>query len=105
MSRLQTMLGFLEQDPNDSFSRYAVALEYMSVKDYRTATRYLVELRERDPAYVAAYYQLGQAYAALEEWDNAEEAYRAGITAGRAAGDLHAVSELDAALDELDTLR
>jgi predicted Zn-dependent protease len=105
MSRLEQMLSFLEQDPNDSFSRYAVALEYMSRKEYDLARRYLTELRERDPDYVATYYQLGQVCSAVEDWDGAEEAYNAGLVAGRRAGDLHAVSELQAALDELDTLR
>jgi predicted Zn-dependent protease len=99
------MLGFLEQDPNDSFTRYAVALEYMGLKEYRIAQRYLAELVERDPDYVATYYQLGQVHTALEAWDEAEKAYTAGIAAGRKAGDLHAVSELQAALDELETLR
>ncbi len=105
MSRLETMLGFLEQDPNDSFTRYAVALEYISARNYQTAVEYLAELRRRDPAYTATYYQLGAALAALEQWDAAEEAYRAGIVVARASGDLHTASELDAALDELDTLR
>ena len=105
MSRLETMLGFLEQDPNDSFTRYAVAIEYMGLKEYHLSQRYLSELRERDPDYVPTYYQLGQVYTALEEWDRAEEAYTAGVAAARKAGDLHAVSELQAALDELETLR
>lgn len=99
------MLAFLDEDPNDSFSRYAVALEYMSRKEYSQAASYFVELRGRDPDYVATYYQLGQVYAMLEEWDKAEEAYTAGIAASRRAGDLHAVSELQQALDELETLR
>ena len=105
MSRLDQMLSFLEQDPDDSFSRYAVALEYMSRKEYDLARGYLEELRRRDPDYVATYYQLGQLCATVEDWDGAEEAYNAGIVVGRKVGDLHAVSELQAALDELDTLR
>ncbi len=105
MTRLEQMLSFLEQDPNDSFTRYAVGLEYMSLKDYPTAARYLNELRERDPAYVATYYQLGQLYTTLEEWDKAEEAYTAGTAVARNVRDLHALSELQAALDDLETLR
>ncbi len=105
MTRLEQMLSFLEQDPTDSFTRYAVALEYMSRKEYRVAEDYLNGLRERDPNYVATYYQLGQIYTSLEEWDNAEEAYTTGSTIARKEGDLHALSELQAALDDLDTLR
>jgi len=105
MSRLEQMLAFLEQDPNDSFSRYAVALEYMGRREFDAARKYLTELRERDPGYVATYYQLGQVYTALENWGAAEESYTAGVAVARGAGDLHAMSELQAALDELDTLR
>jgi tetratricopeptide (TPR) repeat protein len=104
-ARLDQMLKFVEDDPNDSFSRYAVALEYAGMKDYDRAIDYLTELRRRDPDYVAAYYQLGQAYAAVSRWDEAEEAYNQGIVVGRKLRDLHTVSELQAALDELDTLR
>jgi len=31
-SRLQALQRFLEQDPNDSFTRYAIAMEYVSMK-------------------------------------------------------------------------
>ncbi len=99
------MLQFLEQDPDDSFSRYAVALEFSSRGERERAIEYLTELRRRDPAYLATYYQLGGAYAALERYDEAEEAYRAGIDVGRRAGDLHTVGELGQALDELETMR
>lgn len=99
------MLKFLEADPNDSFSRYAVALELNSLKQHQEAIEQLTELRRRDPDYVAAYYQLGQLYTSLEQWDDAEEAYTAGLVIGRKIRDLHTVSELQAALDELETLR
>ena len=105
MDRLQQMLSFLEQDPNDSFSRYAVALEYNSRKDYRAAIEQLQELRRRDPSYLATYYQLGQIHTSLNEWDEAEEAYGAGIKLAREQRDLHTMSELQMALDELETLR
>ncbi len=104
-SRLDQMLKFLEEDPNDSFSRYAVALEYNSRKEYDRAVEQLVELRRRDPDYVATYYQLGQIYVTLSRWDDAEEAYKVGMDVSRKVGDLHTRSELEAALDELDTLR
>ena len=47
MTRLEQMLAFLEQDPNDSFARYAVALEYASARDYSSAVEQLGELRCR----------------------------------------------------------
>jgi tetratricopeptide (TPR) repeat protein len=105
MTRLQQMLAFLERDPDDSFARYAVAIEYAAEKNFDTAIDYLSELRRRDPDYVAAYFQLGQIYTALERWDQAEEALSSGIEVGRRIGDRHAVAEMQEALDELESLR
>jgi Tfp pilus assembly protein PilF len=105
MDRLEQMLAFLASDPGDSFARYAVALEHISRRDLDKAIEQLEELRRRDPEYVATYYQLGGVYATREEVDNAERAYNEGIEVARRAGDLHTVSELQAALDDLDALR
>jgi tetratricopeptide (TPR) repeat protein len=104
-TRLDEMLRFLEQDPNDSFARYAVALELRSQKRIDEAIEQLEELRRRDASYGATYYQLGELLAQRGDVDRAEEAYRAGMEVARAAGDLHTRSELEAALDELDALR
>lgn len=103
--RLSQMLQFLEQDPNDSFARYAVALEYASRKQSGDAIAMLVELRQRDPEYVALYYQLGGLYASAERMEEAEEAYRTGIAVAIRNNDRHTAAELEAALDELDALR
>ncbi|MBC8145401.1 MAG: tetratricopeptide repeat protein [bacterium] len=105
MSRLDQMMGFLEKDPDDSFARYAVALELRSQKRFDDAIEQLGELRKRDPAYGATYYQLGELYAQTGAIDLAEEAFRTGMDVARAAGDTHTRSELEAALDELDSLR
>jgi tetratricopeptide (TPR) repeat protein len=105
MARLDEMLRFLEQDPDDSFSRYAVALELRSARRFDDAIAQLEELRRRDPSYCATYYQLGEMLALGGALDRAEEAYRAGIEVARVAGDLHTRSELEAALDELETMR
>ena len=105
MSRLEQMLSFLEQDPNDSFSRYAVALELNSLRRRDEAIEMLRELRRRDPEYVATYYQLGQIHSTLEQFDEAEEEYREGMVIARKIRDTHTLGELEAALDELESLR
>lgn len=105
MSRLDEMLRFLEQDSDDSFARYAVALELRSLKRPAEAVEQLEELRRRDASYLATYYQLGELLAQVGEFDRAEEAFRAGMAVAHAAGDSHTRSELEAALDELDSMR
>ena len=103
--RLNQMLIFLEQDPNDSFTRYAVGLEYLSLKDYELAIRHFTTLLNQDSDYLATYYQLGGIYATLEQFDKAEEIYNSGIKVARKQADIHTLSELQFALDELESLR
>ncbi len=99
--RREALKSFLEKNPDDSFSRYALALEYRSMGDMTAAIRELEELRKRDGNYIALYYQLGGLYAQEGQHENAREAYTAGISVARAANDMHTLSELQAALDEL----
>ena len=55
----------------------------------------------RDPDYQAAYYHSGKALERLGHSAQAGETYRRGIEVARRSGDLHACSELEAALEEL----
>jgi tetratricopeptide (TPR) repeat protein len=103
LSRLAALQKFLEQDPNDSFTRYAIGLEYAKEKNFTDAIKTLEELRSLDANYIPTYYMLGGYYREIGEKANARTVYQEGITRARAARDLHAASELDAALDELDS--
>ena len=101
MSRIDRLKDFLASDPTDSFTRYAIGLEYGKAENFSAAIRALEELREFDPDYVPLYYMLAGYYREIGDLSNAESTYREGITKARAANDLHAMSELQSALDEL----
>lgn len=93
---------FIAQDADDSFSRYALALELE--KESRTADA-VVQLREviaRDPGYVAAYYQLGRLLAQGGLVEEARDIYRRGVDAAAASGDQRTRGEMQEALDMLD---
>lgn len=102
MSRLEKLQEFLIVDPNDSFTQYAIGLEYRSLKDFPKAIEQLEALVINDPGYVATYYQLADCYREIKEKEKAKGCYQKGITQARAANDLHAASELQMALDELE---
>ncbi len=102
MSRLEKLKEFLAADPADAFTKYAIGLEYMSLKDYPAAIAAFEELRTADPAYIPTYYQLAESYRIAERLTDAMTICRAGITAARSAGDLHAASELQALLDDIE---
>ena len=102
MSRLAKLQEFLAADPNDSFTRYAIGLEYANAKNYPEAIATLEYLREHDPKYVPTYYMLGGYYHEISNDENAKSVYQAGIKIARSTGDTHAASELQAAFDELE---
>lgn len=101
MSRIDTLKQFLSDDPNDSFSRYALGLEYIKSEQLDEARREFETLVQNDPAYLATYFQLGQLYQKLSLRHEAETAYRSGIAVAGSAGDSHTQSELSAALEML----
>ncbi len=102
MSRLDKLQDLLALDPNDSFTRYAIALEHAKAERIPEAIRILEELRERDPDYVPTYYMLAGYYRHTGDNESAALIYREGISTAKKMGDRHALAELQAALDELD---
>jgi len=101
MNRIEVLRGFLNDNPNDSFSRYALALEYIKLGQNDEALREFESVVKNDPGYVATYYQLGQLYQKLGQKHEAEKTLRTGITVAAKAGDEHTRSELEAALEAL----
>src|SRR5215469_2244367 len=101
INRIEILKGFLEENPNDSFSRYALALEYAKLGQNDDALREFETVRQNDPQYVATYYQLGQLYQKLGKAHDAEKTFRTGITVAAKAGDEHTRSELEGALEAL----
>ena len=101
MDRIEILKGFLNENPNDSFSRYALALEYVKLGQNEDALKEFEGVRNNDPDYVATYFQLGQLYQKLGQPHEAEKTFRTGITAASRAGDEHTKSELEAALEAL----
>jgi Tfp pilus assembly protein PilF len=101
MDRIEKLKEFLQADPNDSFSKYALALEYSKAGDDVTARRLLEEVLERDPTSIGSYYQLGKLLERTGESALALQWYEKGMTAARSTGEKRAYNELQSAYDEL----
>ena len=100
-SRLEVLQNMVAQNPNDSFSRYGLAMEYANSGDLERALEQYRALLAANPNYSAAYYHGGQTLQKLGRLDEARELYRQGIEATTRIGDLHTRSEIQAALDLL----
>ena len=100
-TRREMLEQFLAADPNDSFSRYALALELDKEGRTDEAIAQLQEVIARDPAYVPAYYHLGRVLARVGRTDEAREVYLNGVEAAGAAGDQKTRQEIQEALELL----
>ena len=101
MNRIEILKGFLNENSNDSFSRYALALEYVKLGQNEDAVREFETVKKKDPDYVATYFQLGQLYQKMGQTHEAEKTFRTGITVAAKMGDEHTRSELEGALEAL----
>lgn len=96
------MRQFLERDPEDPFSRHALALEWVKRGD-DVAARYEFEiLLQKTPSYVGSYYHLGKLLERGGEVPEALRIYREGIRRATEAGDHHAAGELRSAVEALE---
>lgn len=98
MDRLKKLLEFYEDDPDDAFTRFALAQEYLNRDQPEKALSFFEELAETDPDYVGTYYHLGKLYERLGCTDDAIATYEAGIEVARDQRAQKDLSELQDAL-------
>lgn len=104
MERIDKLLEFLKQNPNDSFLQHALALEYVKVGKSTEAKRLFKDILHREPGYIGSYYHLAKLQEFMEEKDEAIKTYETGMTEAKKAGDQHAYNELQGAYEELTDL-
>jgi tetratricopeptide (TPR) repeat protein len=100
-SRIEQLQEFLKDDINDSFLKYALALEYVKVKENNTARDCFLKLIKDDENYIASYYQLGKLYESLNEVENAMAIYKNGIEIAKNIKDAKTLLELQEAYNML----
>jgi predicted Zn-dependent protease len=101
-SKKLVMLEKLTGDGSvDPFHWYALAIEYRNLERFDEALQTFTTLRARTPDYVPMYLICAQMLERMGQKDEARAWCEAGISAARAKGDTHAVSEIEAALAAL----
>lgn len=99
--RIHQLRQFLSEDSGDAFSRYALALELLKMNELEEAQSQFETLIREQPEYTATYYQLGKLLENEKERQKALDTYSAGIEIARKKGERHALSELQAAHQNL----
>ena len=101
-SRLEQFKEFVEMDPSDAFSRYALGMEYMGIGEFDNAIAQFQEVVRIEPGNSAAYFQSAIACERLDDQEQAKEFLRKGIQVATEKGDKHAKDEMTAALEKLE---
>ena len=100
MNRLEQLHQFLQEDPDDPFNIYALALEYQKTNQQKAKELFDALLLKHE-AYVPAYYHAGNLYRDLGLEDQALQIFEKGMTEARRQNELKAMRELRSAYDEL----
>ncbi len=100
--RLNSLLQMYEQQPNDSFIKFAIAKEYENAENISEALKYYNDLKHHDPDYVGLYYHLAKLYEVMDNESEAMVIYNQGIEVAKKLKDFHALSELNSARTNLE---
>ena len=101
MDRIIILRQFIKDNPQDMFSRHALALECIKKSDDAEAEIMFKEILEMNPAYVGTYYHLGKLLERAESSGEALLIYEKGMQEAEKQQDTHALRELKAAYNQL----
>jgi predicted Zn-dependent protease len=102
MDRIAALNEVLTENPKDAFARYGLAMEYSRQGDFDRALAEFSILLENHPDYTAGYFMAAQTLARAERADDAKKMLHDGILSARRTGNLHAQSEMEVMLAELE---
>lgn len=97
-SRINMLLSLLVNEPNDVFTNYALAIEYMGEGDYIKSEKQFLKVLEIDKNYLPCYYQLGQLSEKHRGTEVALEFYRKGLELAKALGNNKTANEINEAI-------
>ena len=101
MDRIAMLTEILEQNPEDAFARYGLAMEYSKAGDVERALQEFKTLLEKHPDYTVGYFMAAQMLASADRTEEAKRMLVDGIASAVRTGNQHAQSEMTAMMEEL----
>ncbi|MBX7081539.1 MAG: tetratricopeptide repeat protein [Nannocystaceae bacterium] len=95
--RLAMLRELAAKHPGDPFPQYGLAMELRRRGELEPAEAAFAELAQRHPGYVPCYLMYGEMLSKQGRTADAAAVFDRGIAAAQAAGDGHALSELQSA--------
>lgn len=101
-SKISQLAKNIQQDPSDTFSKFALALELLKDDQVEKAQLLFEAIIKQDPDYLGVYYHLGKLYQRREMYSLAEEMFSKGIIVAENKNESRTKSELSEALIQLE---
>lgn len=101
-SKIKKLATFIKNNPNDSFSKFALALEFLKNDQLKKARILFEDIKQNDPEYDGVYYHLGKLYERSGNLEGARDIYKQGVEVAAENGHKRNTKELKEALAELE---
>ncbi|MBN2732304.1 MAG: tetratricopeptide repeat protein [Balneolaceae bacterium] len=101
-NKIKQLAQNIKANPDDSFSKFALALEFLKQDNLQRAKILFEDVYNNDPDYVGVYYHLGKLYERLEQLDDAKKVYTEGIDVAAKQKEQRTLKELEEALAEVN---
>lgn len=98
--RIKTLQQLLQIDPTDTFTEFALGLEFLESRP-ELAKQHFHKTLEKDGRYVAAYFQLGKLFFDQGDEKAATGWLEKGIQVAEEVADSHAAGEMQDFLDQM----
>lgn len=101
-SKIKQLARQIKKDPDDSFSKFALALEFRKQGKLKNARILFEDILKNDPDYIGVYYHLGKLYEMYDRLQDAKKMYEQGIPRADRLKKSRTKSELQEALLNLE---
>lgn len=101
MDKIAALSEILTADPANAFARYGLAMEHTAQGNTDLALTEFTTLIHHNPDYVPAYQMSAQTLSKLGRIHEAIARLKEGLTAAQRTNNVHAASEMQALLDDL----
>lgn len=101
-TKIKQLARQIKENPSDSFSKFALALELRKQNQYKSASILFEDILQHDPDYVGVYYHLGKLYEMHDRLGEAREMYKRGIPKADEQNKQRTKSELQEALQNVE---
>lgn len=101
-SKIKQLAKQIKKNPGDSFSKFALALEFRKQGKFKNARILFEDILQNDPDYVGVYYHLGKLYEMHDRLRDAQKMYKRGIPKADQQKKERTKSELEEALQNVE---